>query len=181
MKKNDLQTIYTWLFKLGGRLDKQHDEIVEALSDINAFNAGKKRDKALALLSAWLPDMENRSNYSPKSFTGPVHLLRARAVEKETLSRRNLALNPYDRHDTAPEDTSEDKAICAMADALYSFDLLANGEGGPVQSASIGSVSVSYGGAAAQSIDLSPRGQEKELYRCACRYLDIYRGVGGCG
>ena len=20
-----------------------------------------------------------------------------------------------------------------------------------------------------------------ELYRCACRYLDIYRGVGGCG
>jgi len=27
-----------------------------ALVDINAFNAGKKRDKALALLSAWLPD-----------------------------------------------------------------------------------------------------------------------------
>lgn len=79
---------------------------------------------------------------------------------------------------TAPDDTGEDKAICAMAEALYGFDLLANGEGGPVQSASIGSVSVSYGGAAAQSIDLSPRGQEKELYRCACRYLDIYRGVG---
>ena len=36
--------IPTWLFKLGGRLDKQHDEIVKALSDINAFNAGKKRD-----------------------------------------------------------------------------------------------------------------------------------------
>ena len=29
-----------------------------ALSDINAFNAGKKRDKALSLLSAWLPDVE---------------------------------------------------------------------------------------------------------------------------
>ena len=49
------------LNKLGGRLDKQHDEIVKALSDINAFNAGKKRDKALALLSAWLPDMEKFS------------------------------------------------------------------------------------------------------------------------
>ena len=53
--------IPTWLFKLGGRLDKQHDEIVKALSDINAFNAGKKRDRALALLSTWLPDMEKFS------------------------------------------------------------------------------------------------------------------------
>lgn len=82
---------------------------------------------------------------------------------------------------TAPDDTSEDRAVCAMAEALYNFDLLANGEGGPVQSASIGSVSTSYGSAAAQTVDLSPRGQSKELYRCACRYLDIYRGVGGCG
>ena len=34
---------------------------VSALSDINAFNAGKKRDKALDLLSAWLPDVEKFS------------------------------------------------------------------------------------------------------------------------
>ena len=40
----------TWLYKLGGRLDKQYGEIVSALSDINAFNAGKKRDKALELV-----------------------------------------------------------------------------------------------------------------------------------
>lgn len=53
--------IPTWLFKLGGRLDKQHGEIVQALSDINAFNAGKKRDKALGLLSRWLPDAEKFS------------------------------------------------------------------------------------------------------------------------
>ena len=32
----------TWLYKLGGRLDKQYEEIVSALSDINAFNAGKR-------------------------------------------------------------------------------------------------------------------------------------------
>lgn len=53
--------IPTWLFKLGGRLDKQYDEIVAALSDINAFNAGKKRDKALEMLAAWLPEAEKFS------------------------------------------------------------------------------------------------------------------------
>lgn len=79
---------------------------------------------------------------------------------------------------TAPGPDSEAMAVCAMAEALYSFDLLLSGQGGPVQSASIGSVSVSYGGSAAQSLDLSPKGQARELYRCACLYLDIYRGVG---
>ena len=76
-----------------------------------------------------------------------------------------------------PFPDSEQRAMRAMAEALYNFDLLANGDGGPVQSASIGSVSVSYGTAAAQMIDLSPKGREKELYRIACLYLDIYRGV----
>ena len=51
----------TWLYKLGGRLDKQYGEIVSALSDINAFNAGKKRDKALELVAAWLPEVEKFS------------------------------------------------------------------------------------------------------------------------
>lgn len=73
---------------------------------------------------------------------------------------------------------SSDMAVCAMAEALYSFDLLANGEGGPIQSASIGSVSASYASGGAQAVDLSPRGQERELYRCASLYLDICRGVG---
>lgn len=47
-----------------------------------------------------IPPADNRSNYSPKSFTGPVHLLQARVVGNESLSRRNLALNPYDKHDS---------------------------------------------------------------------------------
>lgn len=77
---------------------------------------------------------------------------------------------------TEPEDftDAESMAICAMAEALHSFDLIVNGEG-PVQSASIGSVSVSYGGSGA--VDISPAAQAKELYRCACLYLEIYRGV----
>lgn len=48
-----------------------------------------------------IPPADNRSNYSPKSFTGSVHLLRARIAEKgEVSTRRNLALNPYDSHDS---------------------------------------------------------------------------------
>ena len=78
---------------------------------------------------------------------------------------------------TAPEADSEAMAVCAMADALAYFTAAQNGAAGSVESASIGSISVSYGGTGA-AVDLSPKGQEKELYRCACRYLDIYRGVG---
>lgn len=73
---------------------------------------------------------------------------------------------------------AEAMAICAMAEALASFDSIRNGTGGPVSSASIGSVSVSYGSLSAATLDISPKGQAKELYRCASRYLDIYRGVG---
>lgn len=81
---------------------------------------------------------------------------------------------------TAPGADAERMAVCAMAEAMYGFDLIANGEGGPVQSASIGSVSTSYSSASGQTIDISPKGQAAELFRCACLYLDIYRGVGRC-
>lgn len=77
---------------------------------------------------------------------------------------------------TAPESNSEGLAVCAMADALAYFCAVQNGSGGVVSSASIGSVSVSYG--SGQGIDISPKAQERELMRCAKLYLDIYRGVG---
>lgn len=80
---------------------------------------------------------------------------------------------------TAPEESpdAESMAVCAMAEALQSFDLIANGEGGAVQSASIGSVSASYGSSGGNAVDITPEGQARELYRLACLYLDIYRGV----
>lgn len=80
---------------------------------------------------------------------------------------------------TVPESepNGEELAICAMADAIAYFTAALNGAGGAVSSASIGSVSVSYAGASGGSVDLSTKGQEKELYRCASMYLDIYRGV----
>ena len=96
-------------------------------------------------------------------------------------TRAMAQLNRYKRiyTVTVPQDEpdAENLAVCAMADALRNFDLIANGEGG-VQSASIGSVSTSFGGNGSNAADVSPSGQAKELYRCACMYLDIYRGVG---
>lgn len=71
---------------------------------------------------------------------------------------------------TAPEQNSEDMAICAMADALAYYEAAQNGEN--VSSASIGSVSVSY----SAPVDVSQAAQERALYRCARTYLDIYRG-----
>ena len=76
---------------------------------------------------------------------------------------------------TAPDSNAEAKAVCAMADALAYFAAAQNGAYGAVTGASIGSVSVSYGSAGA--VDLSPKGQERELYRCAKMYLEICRGV----
>lgn len=76
-----------------------------------------------------------------------------------------------------PLEEAEDLAICAMIDAMAFFDAAVNGVGGPVASASIGSVSVNYAGTS-NAVDLSLEGQAKELYRCASMYLDFYRGVG---
>ena len=80
---------------------------------------------------------------------------------------------------TAPEETTdaEQMAVCAMAEQLQGFDLIANGEGGAIQSVSVGSVSTSYGSSGAQAVDVTPQGQEKALFQTACLYLDIYAGV----
>lgn len=44
-----------------------------------------------------IPATDQRSCYSPKSFSGACHVLKARAAtEEEIYTRRNLAFNPYD-------------------------------------------------------------------------------------
>lgn len=93
-------------------------------------------------------------------------------------ARAQDQLNKYKRiyTVTAPEENSEAMAVCAMAEALAYFTAAQNGMGA-VASASIGSVSVSYG-SSGNAVDISPKAQERELYRCACRYLQISRGVG---
>lgn len=68
-------------------------------------------------------------------------------------------------------ENGEDLAVCAMAETLYAFGKQSAG----VSAASVGSVSVRY-----ESADDQGQAQEKALYRCALRYLDIYRGVKPC-
>lgn len=91
------------------------------------------------------------------------------------IARAEDQLNHYKRVYTveAPSAKAEELAVCAMADVIYAIEAAQNGAGA-VSSASIGSVSVSYGGTS--SMDLSRKGQARELYEAACRYLDIYRG-----
>lgn len=75
--------IPVWLFKLGGRLDKQHEEIINALSDINAFNAGKKRDNAVELLSKWVPELD-RFSREVRKVSEHIDVIQGRAkTEKE--------------------------------------------------------------------------------------------------
>lgn len=96
---------------------------------------------------------------------------------KEFEARATEQLNRFKRiyTVTAPDKNAESMAICAMADAIYFFSAAVNG-GGQIASASIGSVSTGY--ASTNAVDISPKGQAKELYRCAANYLEIYRGVG---
>ena len=73
------------------------------------------------------------------------------------------------------DEVARKMAICAMADAIVYFQKAQNGEGG-LRYAKVGTVSVS-GKGIYSAVDISPQAQEKELYRTACRYLDIYRGI----
>lgn len=120
-----------------------------------------------------MPDYDfYRSVYGGSSLTAEEWTeFSKRAVEQLARYKRIYTV-------TAPEKDAEKKAVCAMADALAYFTTAQNGAGGSVTGASIGSVSVSYGSAGA--VDLSPKGQARELYRCAQTYLDICRGVSRC-
>jgi hypothetical protein len=76
---------------------------------------------------------------------------------------------------TAEDENSESMAVCAMAETLDYFEQLENGNLA-VQAVSVGSVSVNYDNSA-KSVDISTKSREKELYRAASTYLDIYRGA----
>lgn len=53
--------IPTWLFKKAQRLDIDAERIVSALSDINAFNAGKRRKQRLPLWMSLIMRMYNHN------------------------------------------------------------------------------------------------------------------------
>lgn len=70
-------------------------------------------------------------------------------------------------------DGSRSNAICAMAEQMQGFDLIANGG---VESASIGTVSVSRG-KALDAVDVTEAGQERALLRCAQEYFNVFAGL----
>lgn len=83
-----------WLFKSATRLDKQFDMIQAALADINAFNAGKKRDKALVLLAKWLPQAER---FTAQIKTVDKHIKALERAGQETEKRVREAEQSGDR------------------------------------------------------------------------------------
>jgi len=95
----------------------------------------------------------------------------------QCLQRAGELLDRYEREFTVTEAVQNGRklAICAMADVLGYFTNAQNGAGG-LRYASVGTVSVSGKGIYG-ALDISPRAQERELYRTACIYLDICRAV----
>lgn len=94
----------------------------------------------------------------------------------EAVMRAQEALRAYERRYRVTGDENARKlAVCAMAEAIVYFQKAQNGEGG-LRYAKVGTVSVS-GKGIYSAVDISPKAQEQELYRAACRYLDIYRGT----
>ena len=94
----------------------------------------------------------------------------------EAVKRATEQLAMYDRaYRVTGDETARKMAICAMAEAIVYFQNAQNGEGG-LRYAKVGTVSVS-GKGIYSAVDISPLAQQRELYRCACRYLDIYRGT----
>ena len=95
----------------------------------------------------------------------------------EAAARAEDVLRGYERaYQVTGSAEDRAKAICAMAEVVAYFDAAQNGEGG-LRYAKVGSVSVSGKGIYSQ-VDISASAQERELYRTAGRYLEIYRGTG---
>ena len=69
---------------------------------------------------------------------------------------------------TASGETSLAMAICAMAETLYAHAKHRSG----MTAATVGQVSVRY-----ENSDSGEKSLQRELYRKASIYLDIYRGV----
>lgn len=112
-----------------------------------------------------------------------VNQYKGQAIDKEqwpALSDRALELlAQYKRqYRIVPEETGEAMAVCAMAEVMDFFAQARNGQGG-LRYVSVGSVSASGKGVYGQ-MDISPEAENRELYRCARRYLHIERGCGQC-
>lgn len=95
------------------------------------------------------------------------------ALERDASARLQYYKKTYTVSET--DEFTEAMAICAMAEVLDYFEQLENGTF-VVQSASVGSVSVNYDNSA-KSVDISAKSREKEVFKAARLYIDVYRGA----
>lgn len=79
------------------------------------------------------------------------------------------------RYTVQGDERAESMALCAIAETMAYYDAARNGQGG-LRYASVGTVSVS-GKGVYSAVDISPKAQERELYRRAGRYLTVCRGI----
>ena len=70
----------TWLYKQAHRLSDEMVQIQKELKNIGALNAGKQREKILALLTKWYPDV-NAFEAKLKPFDEQIRTLEQRARE----------------------------------------------------------------------------------------------------
>ena len=112
-----------------------------------------------------------------------VNQYKGQAIDKEQwpalCARASEQLAQYKRqYRIVPEETAEAMAVCAMAEVMDFFAQARNGQGG-LRYVSVGSVSASGKGVYGQ-MAISPDAENRELYRCARRYLHIERGCAQC-
>ena len=96
----------------------------------------------------------------------------------ELLARSEDWLQELERkYRVTGSETDRKMALCALAETMSYFNAAQNVQGA-LRYASVGVVSVSGKGIYSM-LDISPQAQERELYRVAGRYLEIYRGASG--
>jgi len=84
--------IPTWLFKKAQKLDREVERIMGALSDINAFNAGKKKEAALEIISEWLPEAQRFTAQLGSVNDYINRLKRGNKTAEEYMDKRNRML-----------------------------------------------------------------------------------------
>lgn len=93
----------------------------------------------------------------------------------------------YTVSDPTRDGTGRDKAVCAIADQMYVYEMIASSELAVDENGNVGSTSVSIGSVSTSTkapstanlgLDMSEAGQMKTYLALAARYLDVYRGVG---
>jgi hypothetical protein len=95
-----ISMVYSSAYEPGDRILLETDapglfctvQFEDSMAPATIFVKGTKADFPI-------PPPDNRPNYSPKSFTGAKHVVRARIAAGEEISaRRCLSFNPYDSH-----------------------------------------------------------------------------------